>query len=192
MHVKYFLQIKSQIVLCGDVPLTFGLRSSRSSSSGVPPSSPSLTTQQDGGRQQPLPAALQSHCARLYCVWSGLKHKTAAVSSHCQQRCSQTAHVSTVRLVRPQNPSKLIHGSKLLLRSSRAGSKTIFVVANLWGFERPRPIHGSYSGSVYPQVCYNVINIMIYGRRGCIFVWLNNVSRKAYGIITVSCNKSNE
>ena len=41
-----------------------------------------------------------------------------------------------------------IHGSKLLLLSLRAGSKTIFVVA--------------------------------------IFV------RKAYGIITISCNKSNE
>ena len=49
--------------------------------------------------------------------------------------------------------------------SLRAGSKTIFVVANLWGFERPWPIHGSYSGGVCPQVCYNVINIMIYGRR---------------------------
>ena len=61
-----------------------------------------------------------------------------------------------------------IHGSKLLLLSLRAGSKTVFVVANLWGFERPRPIHGSYSGSACPQVCYNVINIMIYGRRGCI------------------------
>ena len=61
-----------------------------------------------------------------------------------------------------------IHGSKLLLLSLRAGSKTVFVVANLWGFERPRPIHGSYSGSVCPQVCCNVINIMIYGRRGCV------------------------
>ena len=61
-----------------------------------------------------------------------------------------------------------IHVSTLLLPSLRAGSKTIFVVANLWGFERPRPIHGSYSGSACPQVCCNVINIMIYGRRGCI------------------------
>ena len=59
-----------------------------------------------------------------------------------------------------------IRGSKLLLRSLRAGSKTIFVVANLRGFERPRPIHGSYSGSARPQVCSNVINITIYGRRG--------------------------
>ena len=57
-----------------------------------------------------------------------------------------------------------IHGSKLLLPSLRAGSETIFVVANLRGFERPRPIHGSYSGSV----------------------------RKVHGIIAVSCNKSNE
>ena len=87
-----------------------------------------------------------------------------------------------------------INGSKLLLLSLRAGSKTVFVVANLWGFERPRPIHGSYSGSACPQVCYNVINIMIYGRRGCILFgwWLSNVSRKVYGIIAVSCNKSNE
>ena len=63
-----------------------------------------------------------------------------------------------------------IHGSKFLLLSLRAGSKTIFVVANLWGFERPRPIHSSklVRQRVSPQVCYNVINIMIYGRRGCI------------------------
>ena len=61
-----------------------------------------------------------------------------------------------------------IHGSKLLLLSLRAGSKTIFVVANLLGFEQPPPIHGSYSGSACPQLCYNVINIMIYGRHGCI------------------------
>ena len=74
-----------------------------------------------------------------------------------------------------------IHGSKLLLPSLRAGSKTIFVVANLWGFERPRPIHGSYWGSVCPQVCYNVINIMIYGGCGCIlFGWLT------YGLIASS------
>ena len=46
------------------------------------------------------------------------------------------------------------------------GSKTILVVANLWGFEPPRPIHGSYSCGVCPQVCYNVIDVMIYGRRG--------------------------
>ena len=59
-----------------------------------------------------------------------------------------------------------IQGSKLLLLSLRAGSKAIFVAANLWGCERPRPIHGSYSGSACPQVCYNVINIMICDRRG--------------------------
>ena len=61
-----------------------------------------------------------------------------------------------------------IHGSKRLLLSLKAGSKTILVVANLWGFERPRPIHGSYSGSACPHECYNVINITIYGRRSCI------------------------
>ena len=53
--------------------------------------------------------------------------------------------------VRPQNSSKFMVANLLLSR--RAGSKTIFVVANLWGFERPRPIHGSCSGSVCPQVC---------------------------------------
>ena len=58
-----------------------------------------------------------------------------------------------------------IHGRKLLLPRLRAGSKTIFVVANLWGFERPRPM---YSGSACSQVCYNVISIMIYGWRVCI------------------------
>ena len=64
-----------------------------------------------------------------------------------------------------------IHGSKLLLVSLRAGSKTVFVVANVSGFERPRPIHSlSYSGSVCLQVCYKVINIIIYGRRSCILV----------------------
>ena len=67
------------------------------------------------------------------------------------------------------NPAGLkIRRSKLLLPSSRAGSKTVFVVANLRGFERRRSIPGSYSGGVCPRVCYNVINVMIYGRRGCI------------------------
>ena len=51
-----------------------------------------------------------------------------------------------------------IDGNKLLLLSLRAGSKTIFVVANLWGFERPRSMYGNYSSSVCPQVYYKVIN----------------------------------
>ena len=33
---------------------------------------------------------------------------------------------------------------------------------------RAAAANGGYSGSVCPQVCYNVINIMIYVRRGCI------------------------
>ena len=50
----------------------------------------------------------------------------------------------TNRAIKPGLKIRQIHGSKLLLLSLRAGSKTIFVVANLWGFERPRsktPLH---------------------------------------------------
>ena len=71
----------------------------------------------------------------------------------CTVLIDSRQHIATHWL--PSQASKFvkIHGSKLLLPSLRAGSKTIFVVANLWGFERPRPIHGSYSGSVRPQEC---------------------------------------
>ena len=109
-----------------------------------------------------------------------------AYAVHCGGASTWCAAVTAVPMYRMCLPmyqaSKFvkIHGSKLLLLSLRAGRKTIFVVANLWGFKRPRPIHGSYSGSACPQVCYNVIdiiNIMIYGswQVWLHFVWLNNV-----------------
>ena len=42
---------------------------------------------------------------------------------------SRVIRAGTLRVTRPRNSSKIRHGSKLLLLSLRAGSKTIFVVA---------------------------------------------------------------